>query len=342
MSDIDRFAMPPRQTEKPFVNNVKKQANNSLSRVDSIEMPPRSGGRIPTRVPHNTGNNNKFQQNGSGKFHSNNPNAAMDVRNFSHQQSPVLQQPFGSYNSHNPRPTHTGGPIRHERPQLHSRGSPYNIPPPYQYPILNQNQSSQFQPPQIRHNAVPHQNTLTTPRNVGNFRTNNNNITTTNGRNLHTPSTLIKSEPSGPIKISFSNDSLNNFSENSSAIQQRLDSLEKTQKLLLRELEANKKGLENKDAEIQLLTSTIQDQKLKLKKDQQQQTTKSNNNNNNNHTNNNNMSTQIEDNYRITSNVNRGGYDEDDDTLDTTTQPVGHGSINAMFARARNSIKQPV
>jgi hypothetical protein len=296
MSDIDRFAMPPRQVEKPFVKKVVA----NYSRVDSIEMPPRNG-KLPSNRPtqFNSGNN-KFQQNGFGK-QFNKPNSAMDVRNT--HMPPVLHQP---YNSYSPRQQHTGGPIRHERPQI-ARGTPYNIPHPNQYPILHQTQST------FNHYQHQQQRPVVTTTNFSRNLVRSNVIT--NGRNLHSNDEI-------PIKISFSNDSLNN-SEPSSDIQDRLETLERTQNLLLKELEANKRGLKNKDAEIESLTHTIEDQKQKLNK--KEQATRSNN------------SQQNEDqyDYRITS--SRNSYDEDDDAFDTNTKPITTGSINAMFARARNA-----
>jgi hypothetical protein len=291
MSDIDRFKMPPRQTEKEYVNKKQDKTNRSL--VDLVEMPPRSGG--PAIVRHNSGI--KYAQNGSGKQFSQNPNAAMDIRNLPHMP-PVLPQSYGSYNNSYPR--HTGGPIRHERPQLVNRGTPYNVPPPSQFPIHPHSSSNYLPRPDV---------TINTNRNVG--RSNN----TPSGRNVQTNSV------EGPLKISFSNDAHN--SEISSEIQGRLDSLERTQKLLLKELEANKKGLKSKDAEIESLTNTIEDQKLKLNK--REQPNRSNN-------------SLEEDNYRITSNNNRNGYD-DDDMFDTTPTT---GSINSMFAKARSASNKSV
>jgi hypothetical protein len=300
MSDIDRFAMPPRQVESPFVKKV-----DNHSRVDSVEMPPRSGGKLPSNRTSQYNSGNKFQQNGTGRqFNNNKSNSAMDIRNIPHM--PVLHQSYGSYNTYPPR-QHAGGPIRHERQQL-TRGTPYNIPPPHQYPILHQTQHQPFNYQQQRPGLVTTNTNTNASRNVG-----KSNVVT-NGRNLQ-PNNDI------PIKISFSNDSLNTI-EPSSAIQDRLDSLERTQQLLLKEFEALKKGLNNKDAEIDSLTHTIEDQKQKLKKEQ---ATRSNN------------SQQNEDqyDYRITS--SRNSYDEDDDAFDTNTKPITTGSINAMFARARNA-----
>jgi hypothetical protein len=298
MSDIDRFAMPPRQVESPFVKKV-----DNHSRVDSVEMPPRSGGFLPSNRTSQYNSGNKFQQNGTGRqFNNNKSNSAMDIRNIPHMS--VLHQSYGSYNTYPPRQQHAGGPIRHERQQV-PRGTPYNIPPPHQYPILHQAQSFNYQQ---QRPGVPI-TTINTSRNLG-----RSNVVT-NGRNLQT-------NDEKQIKISFSNDSLNTI-EPSSEIQDRLDSLERTQQLLLKELDANKKGLKNKAAEIESLTHTIEDQKQKLNK--KEQATRSNN------------SQQNEDqyDYRITS--SRNSYDEDDDAFDTNTQPITTGSINAMFARARNA-----
>jgi len=297
--------MPPRQVEKPSVK-APKQANN---RVDSVVMPPRSGGKIPTtRTPQLNSVANKFAGSGGKQHYNNVPTSPYDVRNTGRPNLPYMPPalPQSSYGQQYNLPrqnAHTGGPIRHERPPI-ARGTPYNIPPPHQYGIVP-TLHSYPQPQQLR--SGPISNTIV-----------RSHSTNSNVRSVQSPAEI-------PLKISFQNDSIsyNKHSEPSSDIQERLEQLERTQKLLLKELEANKRGLQNKDEEIASLTSTIEDQKRKLNK--REESRPSNNNNSQNDS----------DNYKFT-NSNRNNYDEDDD-YEPSSQSIATGSINAHFAKARNA-----
>jgi len=297
--------MPPRQPEKSSLKQTPKLVNRG--RVDSVVMPPRSGGNIPT---------NRIPQSNTAKKQFNNPipKSPYDTRNGARNSymPPVLQQPYGG--SYPRQHAHTGGPIRHERPQL-PRGTPYNIPPPLRF---------QTNVPTLPFNPSPASNYQQRPgpisntRNVG--RTINNSPPLTNGRNVQTS----KEAPLSSFKISIQNDTT---PETSSEIKARLEQLERTQALLLKELEANKRGLQNKDAEIESLTHTIEDQKKKLTK--KEDSIRSSHHNNN---------SQSEDNYRIIPLIsgNRNSYEEDDDFHDPPpTQSMG--SISATFARVRNA-----
>jgi hypothetical protein len=306
--------MPPRQVEKPLV----KQQQVNHKRVDSVEMPPRSGGKLPSK-PFNSGRQKNLGGSTVGKQYQS--NAIMDVRN----QPPILHQSYGSsYTnpSYQSRP-HTGGPIRNER-MTFPRGTPYNIPPPSQvYPSPRASMPAPSFGHQQRFPAA-----TSTVRNGGRSNTSNSSFSSSRGNNNDFGTDYLK------ITVSDDSDSVvinKNYSEPSSDIQKRLEALEVKQQLLLKELEANKKGLKIKDNEIEKLSQTIEDQKSKLNRRDE---TRSSNNNN---INNNNNSQNDQYNYRVS---NRNDYDDDGEEMhDATPTVVGTGSINAMFAKARNQVK---
>jgi hypothetical protein len=322
MSDLNRFTMPPRQVEKPPV----KQGNQQ--RVDSFEMPPRTGGKLPAK-PFNSGRQ-KFSGSSSGKQYH--PNAITDVRNQPESQKfperlfpsisgahqpPLLQQS-------NPRPgkqiyhssyyesrPFTGGAIRNERMPV-ARGSPYNIPHPQTY----SNSRAQMPAPSLGHQQRFPAGTTTSRNNA------------TNSFSSSRGSDDVRDEY---LKITVSDDcdsavTINKtYSQPASDLQKRVEALEEKQHLLLKEIEANKKGLKIKDVEIQDLSQIIEDQKSKLNK---RDDTRSSNSQNEHH------------NYRVS---NRNDYEEDGDEMhDTTPTTVATGSINAMFAKAQRnqSMKQ--
>jgi hypothetical protein len=303
--------MPPRQVEKPPL----KQGNHQ--RVDSVEMPPRGGGKLFSTKPLNAGRQ-KISGGSSGKLYAN------DVRNSNRPyQPPILHQSFNAgsiFNSSYQSNRHTGGPIRNERiPVSVARGTPYNIPHPQAFTNSRVHVPA---PALTHHQRFPVGSTTNTARNVGGRSFTSPNSFSSNG---HVNSSdgfermrIIVSDDSDSVTIN------KNYSESSLDIQKRLEALEEKQQILLKELEANKKGLQKKDLEIESLSQTIENQKSKLNK--RDETRYSNNNNN---------SQNDQYNYKVINHRSNHEDDDGDETHDTTTF-VGTGSINAMFAKARN------